>query len=236
MIRLIRSGYDVAEAVRQLESQPDVWNRYTLRTDAYAHRAVDDVWCRYNAWGNWNGDVAAFNGPHESVWYPVIGQLPAVWSLVRRVMRDMAIKTLGGVLITRIPPGGRVEPHIDNGWHARHYEKFAVQLRGNDRQAFHFEDAELRAQPGDLYTFDNSRLHWVTNDSDEDRITLIICGRRDPMLEQDEMVPFDMYFASLVSMQVHPGAGSKEHKPLSLDECRRMALEMIQIRREVGGR
>lgn len=178
-IRLLRCGYDVAEAVKQIEAQPDVWNRHTLRTDAYAtpHRAVSDIWVRYNAWENWAGDVAAFNGPHESSWYPVVSQLPAVWSLVRRVMRDTGLRTLGGVLITKIPPGGRVEPHVDHGWHARHYDKFAVQLRGNARQAFCFEGAELRPVPGDLYTFDNSRLHWVVNDSDEDRITLIICLR-----------------------------------------------------------
>ena len=220
-IRLIRSGYDVSAAVSQLQAQPDIWNTHTLRTEAYQHRQVSDIWVRYNDWANWDGDVQAFNGPHESVWYPVIGRIPAVWSLVRRVMRDVGGRELGGVLITKIPPGGRVEPHIDHGWHARHYEKFAVQLQGNDRQAFCFEDAELRPQPGDLYTFDNSRLHWVTNDSDEDRMTLIICIRRDPMLRPDEMVPFDMYFASLVSMQVHPGAGTKEHKRLTLEDVRR---------------
>lgn len=52
-------------------------------------------------------------------------------------------------------------------------------------------------------------------------------------LRQDEMIPFDMYFASLVSMQVHPGAGTKEHKALSLEECRDMALSMVAIRRDL---
>ena len=50
--------------------------------------------------------------------------------------------------------------------------------KGNREQAFHFDDAELRPLPGDIYTFDNARRHWVTNDSDEDRITLIVCVRR----------------------------------------------------------
>lgn len=178
-IRLLRSGYDVAAAVDQLESQPDIWNRHTMRTEGYGtpHGGVSDVWVRYNDWSNWDGDVAAFNGPHVSSWYPVVARIPAVWSLVRRVMRDVGGRELGGVLITRIPPGGRVEPHIDHGWHARYYDKFAVQLRGNAQQAFHFEDAELRPEAGDLYTFDNSRLHWVTNDSPEDRMTLITCIR-----------------------------------------------------------
>lgn len=46
-----------------------------------------------------------------------------------------------------------------------------------------------------------------------------------------ESAAFDMYFASLASMQFHPGAGTKEHKPLSLVECRDKALEMVAIRR-----
>lgn len=53
------------------------------------------------------------------------------------------------------------------------------------------------------------------------------------MLTEDERLTFDMYFASLTSMQVHPGAGTKEHRKLTLEECRDMALQMIYIRRGV---
>lgn len=70
-------------------------------------------------------------------------------------------------------------PHVDGGWHAEYYAKYAVQLKGGAKQAFHFEACSLVTEPGDLYTFDNSQLHWVTNDGDEDRITLIICIRSD---------------------------------------------------------
>jgi len=52
-------------------------------------------------------------------------------------------------------------------------------------------------------------------------------------LQEDELITFDMYFASICSMQFHPGAGTKEHKVLSIDECRDRALEMICARREV---
>lgn len=53
------------------------------------------------------------------------------------------------------------------------------------------------------------------------------------MISENEHITFDMYFASLCSMQVHPGAGTKEHAKLSLQECADMAMEMIAIRREV---
>lgn len=55
------------------------------------------------------------------------------------------------------------------------------------------------------------------------------------MLRPEEHIPFDMYFASLMAMQVHPGAGTKEHRQLTLEECKAMAIEMVMIRRGVTG-
>ncbi len=226
-IRMLPHRFDVGQAQEQLNN-PGVWNLHDERRKSYVHAGVDDIWLRYGR------DVQDMEAPHVSEWYPVVHEIPALWGLVRRVCRAVRATELGGVLITRIPPGGRVEPHVDRGWHAGYYEKIAVQIKGDDEQAFHFEDASLSASDGETYTFDNSRLHWVTNDSDRERITMIVCLRRKKMtLPANEMIPFDMYFASLASMQVHPGAGSKEHKPMSLEACRDMALQMIAIRRQV---
>ena len=181
-INHVASGFHVEPLIRQLEAAPELWNAHTLRTERYntPHNAVSDIWVRFNPWDNFDGDPVKFTmEPHKSEWYPCIAKIPAAWSLARKVYRLVGGKSLGGVLITRIPPHGEVKPHIDSGWHATHYEKFAVQIKGNKDQAFCFEDSTLSPLPGDLFTFDNSRLHWVTNDSDEERITLIVCIRRD---------------------------------------------------------
>ena len=53
-------------------------------------------------------------------------------------------------------------------------------------------------------------------------------------LYNNEYTAFDMYFGSICSMQVHPGAGTKDHKVLSIEECKDMAMEMLKIRRRVG--
>ena len=166
--------FDVGSLRDQLARNPDVWNRHKERTEAYEtpHKAVSDIWVRY-------GDAPdACSRPHESHWYPCVTQIPAAWSLARRMYRLVGGKRLGGVLITRIPAGGEVKPHIDHGWHAAFYEKFAVQIAGNKEQAFRFEGESLSAETGESYTFRNDRLHWVTNPSAEDRMTLIICIRR----------------------------------------------------------
>lgn len=51
------------------------------------------------------------------------------------------------------------------------------------------------------------------------------------VIYEHELITFDMYFASLCSMQVHPGAGTKEHKALSIDKCKEMAIDMLIVRR-----
>lgn len=179
-IQFVGHGLDVSHAVRQIEAHPEAWNEHTSRTQGYAtpHARISDIWVRYNALENLKDDPVAFNGEHESVWYPVVHRIPAVWSLARHVFRAVKGVRLGGVLITKVPAGGEVKPHEDHGWHAEYYEKFAVQLKGNVEQSFNFTDATLRPVAGDLYTFRNERTHWVLNPSNEDRMTMIVCVRR----------------------------------------------------------
>jgi hypothetical protein len=50
----------------------------------------------------------------------------------------------------------------------------------------------------------------------------------------NEQVAFDMFFASICSMQFHPGAGTKEHRQMTPSECANIALQMVQIRRQVS--
>jgi hypothetical protein len=141
------------------------------------HQRIDDIIVRFNDWKNWNGNRQEFNGPHESVWWGPYEKLPAVKPLVFDLMRWFFAESLGMVLITRIPPHTDVKRHIDAGWHAQHYLKFAVQLKAAPGQKFCYDTMELETKAGDLYAFNNALPHWVTNPTDFERITLIICLR-----------------------------------------------------------
>ena len=174
-IGLVRRGHDVQALYEQLQN-PAIWDTIRLRTmhPQSPHRDIHDIWVRYNAFENFNGNMHEFNGPHESVWYPVIDVIPEA----KRISEDVAHgRPLGAVLITKIPAGKMCHPHVDAGWHAANYVKHGVQVRGNERQAFHVEDENLVTVTGDEFFFDNSKPHWVINDSDEDRITMIVCFR-----------------------------------------------------------
>lgn len=53
-------------------------------------------------------------------------------------------------------------------------------------------------------------------------------------MTKEEWIAFDMYFASIAAMQFHPGAGTKGVEKLTLEQCRKEALKMIRLRREIN--
>lgn len=174
----IASGMNVLPLQMEIYRNPQLWNKYTYRTDSDTspHVEVSDIWVRYAP----VEDAAKHMDMHDSVWYEASDLLPTARALAMQLMAMVGGERLGGILITKIPPHHMVKPHTDRpGWHAEYYEKYAIQVCGNQAQAFCFKDEEFRANAGDVYWFDNGQEHWVINESDEDRITMIVCIKHD---------------------------------------------------------
>jgi hypothetical protein len=168
-------SFDVLPLRRELNAHPEVWDQHPFRRihPRSPHRQASDIWIRYNALENLGPH---FNDEHESVWYPVAKHLPAAKRICNSVA-DIENKPLAGVLITKIPAGKEIFPHRDLGWHAEHTLKIGVLVQGNKDQKFCFEDSEHACGAGDCFWFTNQDAHWVTNETDEDRVTLIVCVR-----------------------------------------------------------
>jgi hypothetical protein len=49
------------------------------------------------------------------------------------------------------------------------------------------------------------------------------------------MEVFDMYFATIVSMAIHPGYARDNVKQMTLEDCAEKAAEMIEIRKNYTG-
>lgn len=178
-LRMVKQkAFDVSRLQQQLAEHPEVWNTITLRTEhsRSPHREVSDIWIRYNALENFRGDMQQFNDAHVSEWYPVAEVLTEARQLAECVADG---RDIGAVLITKIPAGKQVYPHVDVGWHARTFEKYGLQIHGNDRQAFHFEGESLITLDGDIFWFNNAYPHWVTNESTSDRVTMIVCTKQN---------------------------------------------------------
>jgi hypothetical protein len=178
---LIREGVDVAPLVAQLQQHPELWDQNRMRKDGSGtpHSGMSDIWVRYNDKTECErtGDWSTFNHAHDSVWYPAYETLPALRPLIFDLMREVEGERLGGVLITRIPTGRGIAPHVDRGWHVEYYDKYYVSLKSARGASFHCGDEWICPRPGDIYRFDNRIEHWVENQSGFDRVTLIVCIR-----------------------------------------------------------
>lgn len=176
MLKLLAQGVDVAPMYWSILQHPELWNEHTARTEDVnsPHHELDDIWVRFGDSSN-----AIEGTPHDAKWYPSADVIVGVKELGKEIMRAFDGVELGGVLITRIPPGKECKRHKDLGWHARRYDKFAVQVTSAPGQKFCFDGLEIETKPGDLFWFDNQYDHWVTNPTPYERVTLIYCIRLD---------------------------------------------------------
>jgi hypothetical protein len=178
----IFGGIDTAPLLLALARQPKLWNRHGMRKEIPEgpHAQMDDIWLRYNDEKPFreSGDWSTFNDEHESIFYPAWYALPQARPIVFGMMGRTEATRLGGVLITRIPAGGRIEPHVDGGWHATYYNtKLYVVLQSNPQCVNTVENERVAMAPGEVWYFDNTKMHEVVNDGPDDRITLIVCLR-----------------------------------------------------------
>lgn len=188
----IADGIDVSGVVAQLKDNPSLWDAHTVRKtyDGTPHSRMSDIWVRYNAFDRFDpANHKAFNDEHVSVWYQAWGKLTALRPIIFDLMAKVEGEMIGGVLITRIPPGEGILPHADASWHVSYFSKFYLSI-ASAPGAFFFcehegETERINPKPGDIYLFDNRKVHWVENHSNHDRITCIICIRtQKPGLSQ----------------------------------------------------
>lgn len=185
----IATDFDVKPLQERLVNHPELFGKYDFRGTAYnsPHTQMRDIWVRYNDIQPYlkRGDLTGFNDEHASSWYPVSFEMPEVFPLVIQVMERVQGKRLGGVLITKIPPGGGIAPHTDSGWHAEHYDKYYVPLLNRPGATFNFPDGAIAPTEGEVYWFRNDVPHWVINSSDSDRIAMIVCVEpNDPLANE----------------------------------------------------
>lgn len=166
----------VGRLYQELDLQPELWNQHSARRDApdSPHTEMSDIWLRYNHPKNFG---PGFNDEHVPWNYPAWRALPTARKICFDLMSLTQGEMLGGVLITKIPPGCSIAPHTDSGWHVSHYAKFYVCLGGAPGAIMATPDEILCPEPGQVHYFDNRKTHWVENNSGVDRVTLIACIR-----------------------------------------------------------
>lgn len=180
--QLVRQGLDVASLLDQIEAHPELWGQQTARLGVGSpHAQSTDIWVRYrdlDAYRDQHGaDMRAFCDEHKSVWLPPSEFLSEAMPIARLLAGGD--ERLGGVLLTRLPAGCVIAPHVDAGWHAAAHVKFYVAVKVRAGAVFGFPDGDIKASDGDVWQFRNDVPHWVLNDSAEERISMIVCVKKE---------------------------------------------------------
>ena len=169
----IGEGIDVAPILAALAARPDLWNENDLRTThpLSPHGACDDIWLMFNAIPD---DAAAVVDDCEVIPYRAWFELPHVRDLVLNLMRRVDGVRLGRVVITRLPPGKVIPAHVDQGAPATYYRRYHVALQSRPGAVNHSGDEAVTYAPGEFWWFDNAAEHDIVNNSDDDRIVIVM--------------------------------------------------------------
>ncbi len=111
---------------------------------------------------------------HENIDYPPYRFLPEARPIVMALMARVGGERLGRVMINKLAPGGCIYPHCDTPSHAAYYARFHVALKSQPGIVFRAGDEKVYMAPGEVWWFDNSKEHEVINNSDDDRIHMIV--------------------------------------------------------------
>ena len=184
--RKVLSGIDVQSLLRQLQDHPDLWGKDTEWTRKKGARAEaiyneENIVLRYLTLGM-GLDRRLFlfeEGRDRDNWTrPAFHVLTAAQPIVFDLMRAVPGEHLGHVIITRLPPGGKITPHIDR-WPTvvagpPYWQRHQIPLSAAPGVTFHCGGEHLYMEPGCAYWFDNQVLHSITNESGEDRISMLV--------------------------------------------------------------
>ena len=112
--------------------------------------------------------------PVEAMCYPAMNKLPNTTKLLFDLMRQFRVTRLGNVYLSKMKPGAVVRPHIDNKQQTDYYDHFQVCIQSGDKTYFNIEEESYNQHSGEFTLLDITKMHEVKNDSDIDRIVMVL--------------------------------------------------------------
>jgi len=109
---------------------------------------------------------------HETRWTTGSKRFPFIRSYLEEIT-DRLDSLPSRAKVVCLPAGKRVYPHIDRGEYYRVRNRYHLVLKSSAGSWLKTEDEEVRMKEGELWWFDNDRMHEAFNDGDQDRIHMI---------------------------------------------------------------
>lgn len=180
----MKNFYKVAEGLHvnqlglRLAQMPNLWNANKFRTEFpnTPHGDVSDILLRFSDTKQCD-TTGRVMGDTSPVWHDAAHFLPEVKPLVLALMSGVGAYELGRLLISKLPPGGRILAHSDDQGeyvNQSNIHRYHIVINGAAGSLFRCGDEEVCMKTGEIWWFDARVEHEVINNSPEDRIHLLV--------------------------------------------------------------
>ena len=115
--------------------------------------------------------------PHEKLTVFPLANSVYVLSIVDKIIKDLELVHDGRVslaMIVKLLPDSDIIPHADESKYLGVVRRHHIPLKTNEEVLFHIDGESINMKVGECWEINNSRVHHVTNNSNEDRVHLII--------------------------------------------------------------
>ena len=169
--KLIKRGIETAPLLQEIESTDNVWDLQTGRQGKIAvQREAQSIPLRGLVKSKINGRKR--RDGHESRFTTTSHAFPVACAFLYQIAEDRNAHLSRGKIV-RLRAGARVYPHIDRGDYYRLRDRFHLVLRSPSGSYMKTEDETVSMEEGELWWFDNKKLHESHNEGKFDRIHMI---------------------------------------------------------------
>lgn len=169
---------DVAPVVEAIAAKPDLWNENPDRLIGFnmvQEAEFDDIWVHMTSsmQGMSRDEVMAnLTGlSHGTKWHRAYFELP-LKPLLYQLLSFVDGEAFGRVFISRLAPGKSIFPHKDVDLEA--FTRFHIALENAPGAVFKCGDEVAQPDVGDVFWFDNQTEHSVENNSNANRLTMVV--------------------------------------------------------------
>ncbi len=166
---------DVTPLMAEIVRQPELWKADTYLRD-YPQGPFGDtetIFLRFPPASVTELEQGQ-KDQHECVWMDGAIHLPSARQLIFQLMNRINGERLGRCMINKLRPGGRIYPHADTPVHAEYWDRHHIVLQSAPGATFRCADETVHMPVGTVWWFQNALEHEVVNNSEVDRIHLVV--------------------------------------------------------------
>lgn len=177
-------GIDPTKLLMQIKRNPNLWKEDTFLRDypQGPFGEIESIMLRFpekrvfeqeEELEKYRRGESCFD-QHESIDYPAYLVLTEARPLVMALMGYVQGERLGRVMINKIVPGGKIYPHADTPEHTDYYTRFHIVLQSGAGCYIRAGDEQFEMRGGEVFWFDNKLEHEVINNSNTERLSMVI--------------------------------------------------------------